>query len=158
MCRRESGLDSHRTQQCAVRMNTDGIIPALCVVVRSLVAGTLQGDLSACGWRAVCARHFSLGKRNLRCKRDSWAGAKEKQEAQLGRRKREQEMSKKEGGTAEILGLEGVSEQGQERKPLWTGLQRKHRRRCHTQSDSGQSVEEHQRLRTEEQQSKRNCC
>lgn len=76
-------------------------------------------------------RQYPLGKRNMRCKRgcqgwrDSWAGAKEEQEAHLGRRSREQELSRKRRETGEMQGLEGVSEQGQEWKPLRTELQRK---------------------------------
>lgn len=74
---------------------------------------------------------YPLGKRNMRCKREcqgrrgSWTGAKEKQEAHLGRRSREQELSRKWGETGEMQGLEGVSEQGQEWKPLRIEIQRK---------------------------------
>lgn len=124
---------SNRVEEGPGRMNTDWIIPALSVWDTSLVAGTLQGDISACGSGAVCARHSWFcsghpvhqnwprqesvvllqnllkkgqnppGKRNMRCRRefqgrrDSSAGAKEKQEAHLGRRSREQGLSRKGG-------------------------------------------------------------
>lgn len=81
----------------------------------TLCTKTGPGRSLCCFWKSLVKNgQYPLGKRNTRCKRefqsrrDSWAGAKEKQEAYLGRRNREQEMSRKGGETGDARPGGGV--------------------------------------------------